>query len=62
MMSQNRLSKVERRNAGSDYRINVKAELDSPCEQEILKVMGISERLLEYLAGHQAGAKDFSRA
>ena len=62
MMSQNRLSEVDRRNAQSDYRINVKAELDSPCEQEILKVMGISERLLEYLAGHQAGAKDFSRA
>jgi len=59
MMSQNRLSAVDRRNAESDYRINVKADLDSLCEQEILKVMGIIERLLEHLVGHQAGARDF---
>ena len=67
MMSQNRLSEVDRRNAQSDYRINVKAELeiealhakiDSLREQEILKMMGIIERLSEHLAGHQADPKD----
>ena len=67
MMSQNRLSEVDRRNAESDYRINVKAELeiealhakiDALREQEILKMMGIIERLSEHLAGNQAGAQD----
>ena len=66
-MSQNHLSAVDRRNAESDYRINVKAELeiealhakiDSLREQEILKMMGVIERLSEHLAGQQAGAKD----
>ena len=65
MMSQNRLSEVDRRNAESDYRINVKAELeieslhakvDSLREQEILKMMGIIERLSEHLAGHRPQA------
>ena len=62
MMSQNRLSEVDRRNAESDYRINVKAELeiealhakiDALREQEILKMMGIIERLSEHLASER---------
>jgi len=61
MMSQNRLSEVDRRNAETDYRINVKAELEIEAlhakiaalrEKEILKMMGIIERLSEHLATH----------
>ena len=62
VMSQNRLSEVDRRNAETDYRINVKAELeiealhakiDALREQEILKMMGIIERLSEHLVEHR---------
>ncbi|UPY36628.1 DUF1003 domain-containing protein [Sediminicoccus sp. KRV36] len=60
MMSQNRASEVDRRNAESDYRINVKAELeiealhakiDALREQDILKMLGIIERLVEIRSG-----------
>jgi uncharacterized membrane protein len=56
MMSQNRLSEVDRRHAESDYRINVKAELeiealhakiDALREQEILRLLQMIERLAE---------------
>jgi len=56
MMSQNRLSEVDRRNAESDYRINVKAELeiealhakiDALREREILKMIAIIEKLAD---------------
>ncbi len=54
MMSQNRLSEVDRRHAESDYRINVKAELeiealhakmDALREQEIAKLLQIIEKM-----------------
>lgn len=60
MMSQNRLSEVDRRNAESDYRINVKAELeiealhaklDALREQEIMKMLQIIEKMAENRAG-----------
>jgi uncharacterized membrane protein len=56
MMSQNRLSEVDRRHAESDYRINVKAELeiealhakvDALREQEIAKLLQIIEKMAE---------------
>jgi uncharacterized membrane protein len=56
MMSQNRLSEVDRRHAESDYRINVKAELeiealhaklDALREREIMKMLQIIEKLAE---------------
>jgi len=56
MMSQNRLSEVDRRHAESDYRINVKAELeiealhakiDALREQEIMKMLQIIEKMAE---------------
>ena len=56
MMSQNRLSEVDRRNAETDYRINVKAELeiealhakiDALREQEIAKLLQIIEKMAE---------------
>jgi uncharacterized membrane protein len=62
MMSQNRQSEIDRQHAEFDYRVNVKAELeiealhaklDSLREQEILKMMGIIERLSEHLAAHE---------
>lgn len=62
MMSQNRQSEIDRAHAEFDYRVNVKAELeiealhaklDALREQEILKMMGIIERLSEHLAVHQ---------
>lgn len=60
MMSQNRLSEVDRRHAESDYRINVKAELeiealhakiDALREQEIVKMLQIIEKMAEDRAG-----------
>ncbi len=54
MMSQNRQSEVDRRHAETDYRINVKAELeiealhakiDALREQEIVKMLDVIERL-----------------
>ncbi|MDB5412732.1 MAG: hypothetical protein JWR10_1067 [Rubritepida sp.] len=66
MMSQNRQSEVDRRNAEFDYRINVKAELeiealhakiDSLREQEILKMMGIIEALSTHLRMHEKAEK-----
>jgi uncharacterized membrane protein len=56
MMSQNRLSEVDRRHAESDYRINVKAELeiealhakiDALREQEFAKLLQIIEKMAE---------------
>lgn len=56
MMSQNRLSEVDRRHAESDYRINVKAELeiealhakiDALREQEIMKMLQIIEKMAQ---------------
>lgn len=59
MMSQNRLSEIDRMHAEYDYRINVKAELeiellhnkiDALREQEILKLLNIIQRLSAHLA------------
>jgi uncharacterized membrane protein len=59
MMSQNRLSEIDRKHAEHDYRINVKAELeiellhnkiDALREQEILKLINIIQRLSAHLA------------
>jgi uncharacterized membrane protein len=59
MMSQNRQSEIDRRNAERDYRINVKAELeiellhnkiDALREQEILQLLNIIQRLSARLA------------
>lgn len=59
MMSQNRQSEIDRRNAEHDYRINVKAELeiellhnkiDALREQEILQLLNIIQRLSARLA------------
>lgn len=60
MMSQNRLSEVDRRHAESDYRINVKAELEIEAlhakidllrEQEIAKMLQIIEKMAEGKSG-----------
>ena len=59
MMSQNRQSEIDRRNAETDYRVNEKAELeiellhakvDALREQEILRLTTIIERLTLHLA------------
>ncbi len=59
MMSQNRQSEIDRKNAEHDYRINVKVELeiellhnkiDAMREQEILKLLNIIQRLTAHLA------------
>jgi uncharacterized membrane protein len=59
MMSQNRQSEIDRRNAEHDYQINVKAELeiellhnkiDSLRDQEIMKLINIIEDLSTRLA------------
>jgi uncharacterized membrane protein len=59
MMSQNRQAEIDRRNAEHDFRINVKAELeiellhnkiDALREQEIVKLVGIIQRLSSHLA------------
>src|SRR6188472_3547652 len=59
MMSQNRQSEIDRRNAQHDYRINVKAELeiellhhkiDELREQEIVQLLNIIQRLSARLA------------
>jgi uncharacterized membrane protein len=59
MMSQNRQSEVDRRNAQHDYRINVKAELeiellhnkiDALREREIVQLLNIIQRLSAHLA------------
>jgi len=59
MMSQNRQSEIDRRNAQNDYRINVKAELeiellhnkiDALREQEIVQLLNIIQRLSAHLA------------
>lgn len=59
MMSQNRQSEIDRRNAERDYQINVKAELeiellhnkiDALREQEILQLLNIIQRLSARLA------------
>jgi uncharacterized membrane protein len=59
MMSQNRLSEIDRRHAEHDYRINVKAELeiellhnkiDALREQEIRSLTDIIQRLSAHLA------------
>jgi uncharacterized membrane protein len=56
MMSQNRQAEIDRAHAEHDYRINVKAELeiealhaklDALREQEILRLIGLVERLSE---------------
>lgn len=61
MMSQNRQSEIDRRNAENDYRINVKAELeiellhnkiDALREQEILQLTRTIEQLSAHLAMH----------
>ena len=67
MMSQNRQSEIDRRNAQHDYRINVKAELeiellhnkiDALREQEILKLIDIIQRLSAHLAPGLAAEVD----
>jgi uncharacterized membrane protein len=59
MMSQNRQSEIDRRNAENDYKINVKAELeiellhnkiDALRDQEILKLINIIQHLTTHLA------------
>ncbi len=59
MMSQNRQAEIDRRDAEHDFRINVKAELeiellhnkiDALREQEIVKLLGIIQRLSSHLA------------
>nr|WP_314072857.1 DUF1003 domain-containing protein [uncultured Roseococcus sp.] len=64
MMSQNRQSEIDRRNAEFDYKVNVKAELeiealhaklDSLREQEIVKMLAIIEKLSAHLTEHRAG-------
>lgn len=59
MMSQNRQSEIDRRNAEHDYQINVKAELeiellhnkiDALREQEIVKLISIIQTLTTHLA------------
>jgi uncharacterized membrane protein len=59
MMSQNRQSEIDRRNAQNDYRMNVKAELeieslhnkiDALREQEIVQLLNIIQRLSAHLA------------
>jgi len=59
MMSQNRQSEIDRRNAQNDYRINVKAELeiellhnkiDALREREIVQLLNIIQRLSAHLA------------
>ena len=59
MMSQNRQSEIDRRNAQHDYRINVKAELeiellhnkiDALREREIVQLLNIIQRLSAHLA------------
>jgi len=59
MMSQNRQSEIDRRNAQHDYRINVKAELeiellhskiDALREREIVQLLSIIQRLSAHLA------------
>jgi uncharacterized membrane protein len=59
MMSQNRQSEIDRRNAQNDYRINVKAELeiellhnkiDALREREIVQLLNIIQRLSTHLA------------
>lgn len=61
MMSQNRQSEIDRRNAENDFRINVKAELeiellhakiDAMREQEILQLTRTVEQLSAHLAAH----------
>lgn len=64
MMSQNRQAEIDRRQAESDYRINVKAEMeiellhtkiDAMREQEILRLTQTIETLVEQLAELRAG-------
>lgn len=59
MMSQNRQAEIDRENAQHDYDVNVKAELeiellhnkiDALREQEIVKLIGIVEKLTAHLA------------
>jgi uncharacterized membrane protein len=59
MMSQNRQAEIDRRNAENDYNVNVKAELeiellhskiDAMREQELLKLIGIIQRLTAHLS------------
>jgi uncharacterized membrane protein len=59
MMSQNRQSDVDRHRAEHDYQVNIKAELeiellhqkiDALREQEMIKLIGIIERLSDHLA------------
>ena len=71
MMSQNRQSEIDRRNAEHDYRINVKAELeiellhnkiDALREQEIVKLLDIIERLSAHLAPEVTATAAVERA
>ena len=64
MMSQNRQSEIDRRNAEHDYQINVKAELeiellhnkiDALREQEIVKLINIIEELAIRLQADAGG-------
>ena len=65
MMSQNRQSEIDRRNAQHDYRINVKAELeiellhnkiDALREREIVQLLNIIQRLSAQLAPEPVAA------
>lgn len=65
MMSQNRQSEIDRRNAENDYQINIKAELeiellhnkiDALRDQEIMKLINIIEELAARLPA-DAGAQ-----
>ena len=71
MMSQNRLSEIDRRHAEHDYRINVKAELeiellhnkiDALREQEIVKLLDIIQRLSAHLAPELVAAVEAEAA
>jgi uncharacterized membrane protein len=51
MMSQNRQSEIDRRQAGSDYEVNLRAEL------EIMELHAKLDRLAERLAPGEAGVR-----
>jgi len=66
MMSQNRMAAVDRQHAEDDYHINVKAEMeiellhekvDMMREQEIMRLIGVVERLEKRLADAESAAR-----
>jgi len=61
MMSQNRMAMIDRQRAEEDYNVNIKAELeiellhqkvDLMREQEIVRLLGVLDRLEAHLAAH----------